>query len=40
MPCNKMKDVPELLLIDNEVKNFVCEVCPKAKQHRLSFPIR
>jgi len=22
------------------MKNFVCEVCPKAKQHRLPFPIK
>ena len=39
MSCNKMKVVPNLVLTDNEMKNFVCEVYPKAKQHRLPFPV-
>jgi len=38
MSCNKMQHVPNLVLCHNEIKDFFCEVCPKAKQHRLSFP--
>ena len=40
MSCNKMKVVPDLVLTDNAMKNFVCEVCLKTKQHRLPFPVR
>jgi len=38
MSHNKMQVVPDIGLTLGEMKDFVCEICPKAKQHRLSFP--
>jgi len=33
-----MQLVPYLGLTHGEIKDFVCDICPKAKQHRLPFP--
>ena len=38
MSCNKMQLVPNLGLVHGGMKGFVCDICPKAKQHRLPFP--
>ena len=38
MSCNKMQFVPGTSFPTAEIKDFICEVCPKAKQHRLPFP--
>ena len=38
MSCNKMQIVPDVVLVSEEIRNFVCEVCPKSKQSRLPFP--
>jgi len=33
-----MQVVPDVCFSPDAIKYFVCEVCPKAKQHRLPFP--
>lgn len=38
MSCNKMRNLFDDSLSYHSVKHFVCEICPKAKQHRLPFP--
>jgi len=38
MSVGKMSLVSQHAHFYNNTKNFVCEVCPKAKQHRLPFP--
>ena len=38
MSCNKMQIVSELGCTPDSIKDFLCEICPKAKQHRLPFP--
>jgi len=38
MSLGKMSLVSQHAHFFNNTKNFVCEVCPKAKQHRLPFP--
>ena len=38
MSPNKMSFVSSYIQLQNNRKDFVCNVCPKAKQHRLPFP--
>ena len=38
MSPNKMKFVSSYIQLSNDRREFVCEICPKAKQHRLPFP--
>jgi len=38
MSVSKMNVVPQLANFHNNSKHFVCEICLKAKQHRLPFP--
>jgi len=38
MSVGKMNLVSQHAHFHNNTRNFVCEVCPKAKQHRLPFP--
>jgi len=40
MSCNKTKTISDLNILQHNVNHFICEVCPKAKQHRLLFPTR
>jgi len=39
MSCNKMKLVPGVHFPSTVINDIVCEVCPKAKQPRLPFPV-
>ena len=39
MSHNKMKVISEFVNLQNNGQGFICDVCPKAKQHRLSFPV-
>jgi len=38
MSCNKMYIVPKLAMPHDKVKNFLCDICPKARQTKLPFP--
>jgi len=38
MSVGKMSLVSQHARFHNNAKNFVCEICPNAKQHRLPFP--
>ena len=40
MSCNKMNLVSDAVFNSSEIRNFVCEIFPKAKQPRLPFPTR
>ena len=37
MSCNKMKSVLNFNLMHNGTKDFICEICLKAREHRLPF---
>jgi len=38
MSLGKMNLVSQHVRFTNNAKDFVCDICPKAKQHRLPFP--
>ena len=38
MSCNKMQVVSDFGCTPDGIKDFLCEICPKAKRHRLPFP--
>ena len=39
MSSNKMRIVPDLDVSQHDMPYFICEICLKAKQHRLPFPV-
>ena len=38
MSCGKMNLVSRHVKFINNTKDFMCDICPRAKQHRLPFP--
>jgi len=38
MSHSKMRTISKFMQLQHNEKGFICDICPEAKQHRLSFP--